>query len=234
MAAPDFVNRENAEFIDQMYEQYRSDPGSLEPTWRAFFAGLELGRESDHVDGPAAARASARSTFGLVNAYRELGHLLAKIDPLSDPALSHPLLELTHFEFSEADLDQPCDPDGFKGEPQPRTLRELVDALRDTYCRTLGVEYTGIRDPEQREWLEQRMEPNRNRPALDRAARLQIYTKLTEAESFEQFLNVKYPGAKRFSLEGGETFIPMLETLLENCAEASIEHVVLGMAHRGG
>jgi 2-oxoglutarate dehydrogenase E1 component len=95
------------------------------------------------------------------------------------------------------------------------------------------VEYTGIRDPEQREWLETQMEPTRNQPELDRATRLLVYTKLTEAEAFEQFLNVKYPGAKRFSLEGGETFIPMLETLITGCADASIEHVVLGMAHRG-
>jgi 2-oxoglutarate dehydrogenase E1 component len=231
VSAPDFVNRANAEFIDQQYERYRSDPASLEPTWRAFFAGLELGR--DEPGAVPAGRVTARSTFGLVNAYRELGHLLAKIDPLSDPALSHPLLELGHFDFSERDLDQSCDPDGFRGEPAPGTLRELVASLRDTYCRTLGVEYTGIRDPEQRDWLEQRMEPNHNRPTLDRAARLQIYTKLTEAETFEQFLNVKYPGAKRFSLEGSETFIPMLDTLIEGCADSAIEHVVLGMAHRG-
>jgi len=236
VSAPDFVNRANAEFIDQLYEQYRSDPESLEPTWRAFFAGLELGREDiEQGDdgGAAAGRPSGRSTFGLVNAYRELGHLLAKIDPLSDPPLSHPLLALEHFDFSEADLDLPCDPDGFRGEPPPKTLRELVGALRDTYCRTLGVEYTGIRDPEQRAWLESRMEPLRNEPELDHATRLLVYSKLTEAEAFEQFLNVKYPGAKRFSLEGGETFIPMLETLIEGCAEASVEHLVLGMAHRG-
>ena len=231
MAAPDFVNRENAEFIDQQYERYRNDPESLEPTWRAFFAGLELGRD-DTGSGRSAARSPGRSTFGLVNAYRELGHLLARIDPLSDPPLSHPLLELSQFDFTEADLDLPCEAGGFRGEP-PRTLRELVEALHETYCRTLGVEYTGIRDSEQREWLETRMEPARNQPDLDRATRLQVYTKLTEAESFEQFLNVKYPGAKRFSLEGGETFIPMLETLLEGCGDASIEHVVLGMAHRG-
>ena len=230
MSAPDFVNRANAEFIDQLFEQYRRDPGSLEPTWRAFFAGVDVGRDDAARDGVAAR--PGRGTFGLVNAYRELGHLLAGIDPLGDPPLSHPLLELSQFDFTEDDLDQPTVPGGFRGDP-PRTLRELVTALRETYCRTLGVEYTGIRDPQQREWLEQRMEPNRNKPELDRATRLLVYTKLTEAEAFEQFLNVKYPGAKRFSLEGGETFIPMLETLIDGCAEASIEHVVLGMAHRG-
>jgi 2-oxoglutarate dehydrogenase E1 component len=231
VAAPDFVNRANAEFIDQLYERYRNDPESLEPTWRAFFAGLEIGRDETGGAGPVASGAG-RNTFGIVNAYRELGHLLAHIDPLSDPPLSHPLLELSQFDFAESELDLPCEPGGFRGDP-PRTLRELIEALRATYCRTLGVEYTGIRDSQQREWLESRMEPTRNQPDLDRATRLAVYTKLTEAESFEQFLNVKYPGAKRFSLEGGETFIPMLETLLDGCADASIEHVVLGMAHRG-
>jgi len=224
------VNRANAEFIDQLYDQYRRDPESLEPTWRAFFAGVEVGRDQER-DGAEAAP-SGRGTFGLVNAYRELGHLLAHIDPLSDPPLSHPLLELGQFGFTDADLDRPTVQGGFRGEA-PKTLRELVTALRETYCRTLGVEYTGIRDPEQREWLETQMEPARNQPSLDRATQKLVYTKLTEAEVFEQFLNVKYPGAKRFSLEGGETFIPMLETLLEGCAAASIEHVVLGMAHRG-
>src|SRR5690606_1834021 len=147
VAAPDFVNRANAEFIDQQYERYRNDPESLEPTWRAFFAGLELARE-EAGRGAGTARGAGRNTFGLVNAYRELGHLLARIDPLSDPPLSHPLLELSQFDFTEADLDQPCVAGGFRGDP-PRTLRELVDALRETYCRTLGVEYTGIRDSEQ-------------------------------------------------------------------------------------
>jgi len=229
VAAPDFVNRANAEFIDQQYERYRTDPESLEPTWRAFFAGLELAREEDRRPG---GRSAGRSTFGLVNAYRELGHLLAHIDPLSDPPLSHPLLDLAQYDFTDADLDRPCEAGGFRGDP-PHTLRELVTALRETYCRKVGVEYTGIRDPQQREWLESMMEPSRNQPELDRDTRLQVYRKLMEAEVFEQFLNVKFPGAKRFSLEGGESFIPMVDVLLEGCADAAVEHVVLGMAHRG-
>ncbi|MEW6271026.1 MAG: 2-oxoglutarate dehydrogenase E1 component [Thermodesulfobacteriota bacterium] len=236
MSAPDFVNRANAEFIDRLYEQYRRDPEGLEPTWRAFFAGLESGRAEAAVlgaDGRPAAPSARPTTYGLVAAYRDLGHLLAHIDPLSDPPVSHPLLELEHFDFHETDLDRPVDPGGFRSDPPPATLRELVQALRETYCRTLGVEYTGIRDPEQREWLEARMEASRNVPELDRATRMLIYTKLVEAEAFEQFLHVKYPGQKRFSLEGGETLIPMLELLIDGCAEVSIEQLVLGMAHRG-
>jgi len=234
LATPDFVNRANADFIDRLHEQYRRDPETVEPTWRAFFAGLELGREEAAAPGGAVPAGNVRpKTFGLVAAYRDLGHVLAHIDPLSDPPVSHPLLEAEHFDFTEADLDRPCDPGGFRGEPSPRTLRELIAGLRETYCGTLGVEYTGIRDLEQREWLEQRMEPAHNRPQLDRATRTLVYTKLVEAEVFEQFLHVKYPGQKRFSLEGGETLIPVLEVLIEQCAAASVEQLVLGMAHRG-
>ncbi len=233
MSTTDFVSRANAEFIERLYEQYRSDPEALEPSWRSFFAGLELGREAMVIAGEAPPTDARPKTFGLVAAHRDLGHLLAHIDPLGDPPLSHPLLEPEHYDFTEADLDKPCDPGGFRGDPPPRTLRELVAALRETYCGTLGVEYTGIRDAEQREWLEQRMERSRNVPELDRDTRMLIYTKLVEAEVFEQFLHVKYPGQKRFSLEGGETLIPALEMLIEQCAAMSVEQLVLGMAHRG-
>ncbi|HEY8516049.1 MAG TPA: 2-oxoglutarate dehydrogenase E1 component [Candidatus Binatia bacterium] len=235
MSAPDFVNRANAEFIDRLYEQYRRAPESLEPTWRAFFAGVETGRAEATVLGADGLPATSDrpKTYGLVAAYRDLGHLLAHIDPLSEPLGAHPLLTIDRFNFKESDLERAVDPGGFRGEPPPTTLGELVQALRETYCRTLGVEYTGIRDPEQREWLETRMEASRNVPDLDRSTRMLIYTKLVEAEAFEQFLHVKYPGQKRFSLEGGETLIPMLEMLIEECAKMSVEQLVLGMAHRG-
>ncbi|MEO2168451.1 MAG: thiamine pyrophosphate-dependent enzyme, partial [bacterium] len=98
---------------------------------------------------------------------------------------------------------------------------------------TMGIEYTGIRDPEQRRWLQERMEPKRNRPELDRASRLRIYRKLVEAESLERFLHVKFRGQKRFSLEGGETTIPLLQAIVERCAEEEVQQLVLGMAHRG-
>ncbi len=230
VAAANFLNRDNAELVEALYAQYRDDPSGLDPTWRAFFEGLELGL-SGMPEGAPGAKALP-TTFGLVAAYRELGHLLADLDPLGEPARHHPLLDIAHYSFSAADLDLPCNPGGWRG-PAPRTLGELVAALRATYCGTLGVEFTGIRDPEQRQWLEEHMEPERNTPALDRAARLRIYAKLVEAESFERFLHVKFPGQKRFSLEGGETLVPMLDALVESGAEAGIEQLVLGMAHRG-
>ncbi len=248
MSASDYVNRDNADLVDELYRRFQADPQSVEPNWRAFFEGLELGLSAADrgagtvADGaPATAIADAAAgkyrptTFGLVSSYRELGHLLADIDPLTDPPTAHPLLDIAHYSLGAADLRLPCNPGGFAGfrPEQPPTLAELVAALRETYCRTMGVEYTGIRDPEQRAWLEERMEPSRNHPSLDEAERRRIFSKLVEAESFEQFLHVKFPGQKRFSLEGGETLIPMLDALVEGAAGAGIEQVMLGMAHRG-
>ncbi|MDG2308849.1 MAG: 2-oxoglutarate dehydrogenase E1 component [Candidatus Binatia bacterium] len=243
MSTPDFVNRANAEFIDQLQEQYQQDPESVDPTWRAFFQGLELGRNEagggDPVHAPTVATSPLSSgttprprTFGLVHGYRDLGHLLANVDPLSDPPEWHPLLDLGQYSLREEDLSRPCEPGGLHGEP-PATLGDLVTALKETYCGTMGVEFTGIRDSEQRGWLEDRMEPTRNRPNLTREDKLQIFTKLVEAETFEQFLHKKFPGQKRFSLEGGDTLIPMLESLIEEGANQDVEQVVLGMAHRG-
>ncbi|HZR83040.1 MAG TPA: 2-oxoglutarate dehydrogenase E1 component [Candidatus Binatia bacterium] len=249
MSASDFVNRENADLIDEMYRRYARDPGSVEPEWRAFFDGLELGLSARDGGGPPGAIASEpgatttaaapplaeeyrAKTSGLVNAYRDLGHLLADVNPLAPPPKDHPLLDLSQYALGEEDLDRPCDPGGFHGAPPP-TLRALLQALRNTYCRTLGVEYFGLRDPEERAWLEERMEPARNAPSLERADRLRVYSKLVEGESFEQFLHVKFPGQKRFSLEGGETVIPMLDALVEGAADEAVDQIVLGMAHRG-
>ncbi len=236
MSSPDFFNRANAGFIEQLHEEFRRDPASVDPTWRAFFQGLEIGRAETRPapdEGEADASSSPRPrTFGLVHGYRDLGHLLADVDPLSAPPQWHPLLDLAHYSLREEDLALPCQPGGLRGTP-PTSLGELVEALRETYCGTMGVEFTGIRDSEQREWLEEQMEPTRNRPQLDRDDRLLIYTKLVEAETFEGFLHKKFPGQKRFSLEGGETLIPMLEFLVERAGHLDAEQVVLGMAHRG-
>ncbi|MBM4266323.1 MAG: 2-oxoglutarate dehydrogenase E1 component [Deltaproteobacteria bacterium] len=232
MSAPDFFNRANAEFIDQLFERYRRDPATVDPTWRAFFQGLELGRSEATASGEATSSSAPPATFGLVSSYRDLGHLLANLNPLGDPPEWHPLLDRAHFGLRDGDLALPCPSGDFRGPP-PATLGELVAALKETYCGTLGVEFTHIRDSEQREWLEERMEPSRNRPQLDRDTQRLIFTKLVEAESFEQYLHKKYPSQKRFSLEGGETLIPMLELLIEDAATHGVEQIVLGMAHRG-
>src|SRR5579872_6775053 len=169
----------------------------------------------------------------LVNAYRVRGHLFANVDPLEAPPAAAPELELSHFGLGDGDLDKAFSTAGMSGLPERATLREIVSHLKETYCSSIGVEYTHIEEPEPRLWLQQQMESTRNHASLDRSELVRILTKLTEAEIFEQFIHKNYVGAKRFSLEGAESMIPMIDLLVESAALHGIEEVVIGMAHRG-
>jgi 2-oxoglutarate dehydrogenase E1 component len=169
----------------------------------------------------------------LVNGYRVRGHLFANLDPLETPSGAAPELELAHFGLTEADLDKTFSTAGMSGLPERARLREIVQHLSETYCSSIGVEFTHIEEPEPRLWLQQQMESTRNRASLDRRELLRILTKLTEAEILEQFIHKNYVGAKRFSLEGSESMIPMIDLLVESAGQHGIEEVVIGMAHRG-
>jgi len=223
----DFVQRQNAAYIEEQYARYQRDPDSVGEEWALFFAGFDLaGRQSPAAGGAA-------GVFGLVHAYREVGHLVARLDPLErSNEDSHPLLELGLFGFGPDDLDREVDAGPFKGEHQG-SLRELIAALRETYSSTLGVEYMNLSDPARREWLQERMEPTHNRPRIDDETRVHVLTRMLEADAFEQFLHVKYVGQKRFSLEGAATLVPMLDALIETAAGMGTEQIVLGMPHRG-
>jgi 2-oxoglutarate dehydrogenase E1 component len=220
----------NLEAIEALYQRWQQDPSAVDPSWRNFFEGFELGLAQP---APAAATSAGQTAIvRLILAYRDLGHFLAQLDPLSDPRPSHPLLELSEFGLSDADLDRTFDTSYFDGLPRA-TLRELLKALRDTYCRTIGVEFMHIQDTHIRRWLRERMEPTRNRPQYDRDKKLRILTSLHYAELFERFLHTRYTGQKRFSLEGAETLIPLLEAIVEKAADAEVREIVIGMAHRG-
>ncbi|EYF08576.1 2-oxoglutarate dehydrogenase E1 component [Chondromyces apiculatus] len=172
--------------------------------------------------------------YQLVNAYRVRGHLFAHLDPLNRPPATPPELDLTNFGLSAEDLDKPFPTSDLAGVPQVLTLREIIEHLSETYCRTIGVEFNFIESPEERTWLQQQMESTRNRMKLDREAQLRILTKLSDAEIFEQFIHVSYgSGTKRFSLEGAESLIPLLDLLIERGGEHEVGEVVMGMAHRG-
>ena len=225
----DFVQRANADYIEEMYARYRRDPATVPEEWGLFFAGFDLAEDPARRPGVGALQSGV---FGLVHAYREFGHLIAQVNPLGGNLEEHPLLDLHQFGLDESSLDQPVDPRPFLGEFQG-TLRELIAALRETYCGTLGVEFVDIPDKERRDWLLERMEPVRNRPGLVAAERARILRDLLSADAFEQFLHVKYVGQKRFSLEGAATLIPMLDTLVETAAGIKVEQIVMGMAHRG-
>jgi 2-oxoglutarate dehydrogenase E1 component len=236
MSLLDGVALANKDYIAEQYRRYQSNPQSVDEQWRLFFAGFELA--ADGGNGAAAAvTAEARpapviGVFDLVHSYRELGHLVAHLNPLAEKPAGHPLLEPSEFGFGDADLDRVVECANFRG-CATASLRDLIARLQDTYCRTLGVEYMHIQDPAQRQWLQERMEPSSNRPDLAPDDRLRILDALMFSEGFEQFLQARYPTAKRFSLEGADALVPMLHTLIDDGGDLEVEEMVLGMAHRG-
>ena len=221
----------SSDYVEQMYEQWQEDPSSLGEEWRLFFSGFDLAiRPTSAV---ASERASDQSkVVSLIFAYRNLGHLISDLDPLGDNLEGHPLLELETFGLGEENLDQVYDT-GHMGGPKQTTLREILGVLKDTYCRTIGVEYLHIQDTPIRRWFQEKMEPNRNRPEISREKKHRILGQLIDAELFESFTHGRYQGQKRFSLEGAESLIPALHQLIETAAETGAEEVVMGMAHRG-
>ncbi len=229
----DFVNAANAEYLDGLYRQFLRDPYSVDAPWALFFSGFDLGSG----DGEVAARLRAQPSehigvFDLIHSYRELGHLIANLDPLGHNEPSHPLLEPNEFGFTEADLDRLVETSPLKGCAHA-TLRELIARLRATYCGTFAVEYLDIADKSQRAWLQECMEPTLNKPTLTGDERKHILSRLIAAQGLEEFLHTKYVGQKRFSLEGGESLIPLLDALIEDAGTGGVEHIVMGMAHRG-
>jgi 2-oxoglutarate dehydrogenase E1 component len=168
----------------------------------------------------------------LVRAYRVRGHMVAKLNPLGSECQRVPELELSHYGFSDEDADRPFSSRTIVG-PEVRTLREIVQRMRNTYCRNIGVQFMHIDDLDIRHWLQDRMEGTENRIELSRRQQFRMLTLLTEAVVFEEFIQKKYVGAKSFSLEGCESLIPLLELAIERAAEQGIVEIVIGMAHRG-
>ncbi|SCL13293.1 multifunctional oxoglutarate decarboxylase/oxoglutarate dehydrogenase thiamine pyrophosphate-binding subunit/dihydrolipoyllysine-residue succinyltransferase subunit [Micromonospora inyonensis] len=166
----------------------------------------------------------------LIHAYRVRGHLMADTDPLEFKIRKHPDLDVLQHGLTLWDLDREFPVNGFAGR-QRMKLREILGVLRDSYCRRVGVEYMHIQDPEERRWIQERIERQYEKPTADEQKH--VLNRLNAAEAFETFLQTKYVGQKRFSLEGGESLIPLLGEVLESSAEAGLDEVVIGMAHRG-
>ena len=226
----------NLSYLDAHYQSYKRDPQSVGREWQVFFQGFDIGLDrsatvaafpSGEGDGQTAGR-----IFELIHRYRELGHLLACMDPLSACPTDHPLLALTSFGFGAGDLDRKFAAPQL-GFGQPATLKEILGRLKETYCRSVGVEYMHLQDPEERSWLQAHMEPTRNSPDLPPDDRIRLLEKLIQSAMFEQFFNKKYVAVTRFSLEGGDGVIPMLDVLLRRLADLGAHEVILGMAHRG-
>ncbi len=194
--------------------------------------GLSAAAATAGVDVRAAARDSVRALM-LIRAYRVRGHLEANLDPLGlVPAEPHPELDPKSYGFTDADLDRPIFIDNVLGLETP-TLRQIVQVVRETYCGNIGVEFMHIQDPEQKTWVQERIEGIRNQTHFTDRGKRAILERLTAAEMFEHFLDRKYTGTKRFGLDGGEATIPALEQILKRGSQLGLNEVVVGMAHRG-
>ncbi len=238
----------NAELIEATYQSWLNDSNSVDPTWRAFFQGFTLASNgaSPYAALAAAAESAAPSAatapiidslkqshvHRLINTHRAIGHLEAHLDPLGEPPPPHPKLSLANFKLDESDLDTTFDIGTYLGGGQMK-LRDILTALRQTYCDHIGVEYMHIQDVEVRYWLRDRMEATRNQPSFSAEEKIRILRRVHKAELFERFLHTKYVGQKRFSLEGGETMVAMVDSIIEHCPHLGVDEVVMGMAHRG-
>jgi 2-oxoglutarate dehydrogenase E1 component len=185
---------------------------------------------TDFDKSDADSRSKETRVQELINAYRVRGHLMADIDPLEYQQRTHPDLDVLTHGLSLWDLDRSFNTGGFGGKPK-MLVRDVLKILRDTYCRTVGIEYMHIHSPEERKWMQEKLERPYQKPSHDQ--QLRILEKLNEAEAFETFLQTKFVGQKRFSLEGGESTIASLDAILQASADANITEVAIGMAHRG-
>ncbi|HEX8960817.1 MAG TPA: 2-oxoglutarate dehydrogenase E1 component [Geobacteraceae bacterium] len=225
-----FLHNISPEWLEQLYLLWQRSPDELDVQWQAFFAGFELaGGEREPLTLSLALKQSAVQS--LIYRYRDIGHLLACTDPLSPCRIDHPLLALSAFGLDQADLDTTYHTRRFMKESA--TLREIDSAMRETYCRSIGVEFMHIQEPAQRQWLIDRMEPVRNRPPFTPEERLTTLAKLKETALFEGFLHRKFPGQTRFSLEGGEVLVPLLDAAVVRAAHLGVTDLILGMPHRG-
>jgi 2-oxoglutarate dehydrogenase E1 component len=250
----------NAPFVEDLYEKYLADPGSVPGEWRDYFDQLQVlpgssVRDVAHApvvegfiqrskkgefalarpapEAPVAHERLQVAALLLVTSYRIAGSRWATLDPLKRMQRPQvPELEPGYYDLAEADLDQVVNAGSFVGLDRV-SLRTLLQALRDTYCRNIGFEYMFINDRAQRQWIQERVEPLRAAPRIAPDVQKRLLQKLTEAEHLERYLHTKYVGQKRFSLEGGEALIPAIDELIQRAGGSGVQEIVIGMAHRG-
>jgi len=242
----------NASYIEDLYEQYLVSPDSVDPKWKTYFDGFQ-GREAGDIphsaviahiadaakkavnSGTAAGAGDERerNVGRLITAYRSRGHLGARLDPLSLTAPTNPPdLGLRFHSLSESDLGSEFSTGGVAGQPRMK-LRDLLERLKKTYTGSIGAEFMHISEVEQRQWLYQRLEMAGGNYNLDAETQRRTLERLTAAEGLERYLHTKYVGQKRFSLEGGDSLIPMMDTIIRDAGKDGVKDVVIGMAHRG-
>jgi len=252
----------NAPYVEEMYENYLANPGSVPDSWRQYFDALQhvpavdgtQTRDVPHMPvinafaerakqgGTKVVMASADAEMGrkrtavqqLIAAYRNVGQRWADLDPLKRAERPNiPELEPSFYGFSDADQETVFDTSNTFFGKDRMSLRELLNALRETYSGTLGVEYMYTTDMAQKRWWQQKLESIRSKPNFGAEKKKHILDRLTAAEGLERYLHTKYVGQKRFSLEGGESFIAAMDELIQSAGQQGVQEIVIGMAHRG-
>ena len=234
-----FLNTAHTAYFAELYDQYLINPQEVEPSWRAFFQGFEFGIEESKKEKPSFQGEEVPDNIlkefkvvKLINAYRTRGHLFTKTNPVRDRRVYTPNLEIENFDLDKEDLQIVFNAGDIIGLG-PTTLENILIHLERIYCNSIGIEYMFIRNPEKITWIQSKLNDNGNKTNFDKSQKLQILKKIIEAVTFEKFLHTKYVGQKRFSLEGGESLIPALDSLIERAAILGVKEFVVGMSHRG-
>ena len=237
-----FLNAAHTAYFADLYEQYLQNPDAVEPSWRAFFQGYDFGSENSGLDGDIVEGVSTEipeqvqkefNIVRLIDGYRIRGHLFTKTNPVRERRSYSPTLEISNFDLSESDLDTVFNAGEILGIGT-KTLRQIITHLENIYCSSIGMEYMYLRNPEVIKWWQEQLNKNDNQPNFSVETKKYILSKLNHAVTFENFLQTKYVGQKRFSLEGGESLIPAISNVLFYAVEKfGVKECVLGMAHRG-
>ena len=227
-----FLGALHTGLIEEMYDKYLQDPQSIEEEWRNFFQGFDFAKEVYTEEDIPQVFQKEFKVINLIDAYRKSGHLFTKTNPVRERRKYTPTLDYKNFGLEASDLDIE-----FQAGEQvgigPATLQTIINHLERVYCQSIGVEYMYIRDPQEIEWIKNRLHQNSNTPKFEVNQKKHILHKLNQAVAFENFLHKKFVGQKRFSLEGAESLIPALDVLVEHSSELGVEEFVVGMAHRG-
>jgi len=260
MLSNSYLFGSNAPFIEELYENYLANPGSVEPAWRDYFDKLSTLPGAGNYTGPDVAHMPVITSFAqrakegtlhtppkavasdgkqvkvlqMINAYRFLGNRWAQLDPLKRvdrPQVAE--LEPSYYGFTEADLGQVFQTGSFEAVADTATLREILEACRQTYCSTIGAEYMYIADVQQKRWIQSKLEPMRATAGFSVEDKKRFLGRVTAAETLERYLHTKYVGQKRFSLEGGESLIVSMDQLVHVGGAMGVQEIVIGMAHRG-
>ena len=228
-----FVGNGDVNAVESLYEQFLADPNQVDETWQQFFAGFDFAKANFDIEGDLPENVLKEfKVIEMIEAYRKCGHLFTETNPVRVRRKYTPTLDLENFGLEKSDLELQFQAGSRIGIGTAK-LKDILAHLDATYCESIGVEYTYIRKPEQVEWLQSKIETGQNRTKFTVDQKQQILKKLNQAVVFEQFLDKKYVGQKRFSLQGAEILIPALDSVVETGAKLGVDEFIFGMAHRG-